>query len=92
MLFFPKTKNFFSQNDSVHCELNSICTFPSNFYSCSERLCEGRGLTKECVNLLEAPPPSSFVVAGTFSQHQSPCRQYWELLYCGFSYRQTATT
>ena len=32
MLFFPKTKNFFSQNDSVHCELNSICTFPSKQY------------------------------------------------------------
>ena len=21
---------------------------------------------------------------GTFGQHQSPCRQYWELMYCGF--------
>ena len=28
------------------------------------------------------PLPPSSLIFGTFLQHQSPCGQYWELMYC----------
>ena len=33
---------------------------------------------------LPSNPPSSLIL-GTFGRHQSPCRQYWELMYCAFT-------
>ena len=31
-----------------------------------------------------SPLPTSSLILGTFGQYQSPCRQYCELMYCGF--------
>ena len=40
---------------------------------------------KQYVKSAKQPPHPSSLILGTFGQHQSPCRQYSELMYCVFS-------
>ena len=36
------------------------------------------------LQVLCMPQSNEPLISETFGQHQSPCRQYWELMYCGF--------
>ena len=91
-VIFPKNKEFFQSKWQCTLWTEQYMYFPFKFLQLFGEVMWGKRFNQRMCKPFRSPPPSSFVVAGTFSQHQSPCRQYWELLYCGFSYRQTATT